>query len=380
MSIAALSIGPAPRLALQNLLQDRLRLVLSVVGIALAVMLILFLLGLRAGIFDSAKAYLANTPGSVVVLPQEIRSTLAAGSGEYLPADASEAVARKPGVASVIPVLELRAMPEFHGRKESVLLIGYDPAIGGGPWDLAQGGQPAAENEIVLDRVLADRHNFAVGDTLEISGVALKVVGLSNGTSSLSGSYVFVRKSLAEKLVLSPGAVSVLLVTASPGTAPKDLATALQQSLPGANVLLKGQVMANDQAIMAGIIDQIVMLMVGAAFIVGALVVGMVLYTATVERRSEYGILKAIGARGRALYRVTLSQAITAAGLGVLAGIGFAYLMGRLVETFKPQFPVSIEPSAIAVTVAAGVVMALLGALVPARTVVSLAPADVFRR
>ena len=380
MSLAAISVGPAPRLAVQNLLQDKLRLVLSVVGIALAVMLILFLLGLRAGIFDSAKAYLANTPGSVVVLPQEIKSTLAAGSGEYLPAGATEAVAGEPGVASVIPVLELRAMPEFHGRKESVLLIGYDPALGGGPWDLAQGGPPAADNEIVLDRVLADRHNFAVGDTLEISGVALKVVGLSNGTSSLSGSYVFVRKSLAEKLVLSPGAVSVLLVTASPDTAPEDLAAALQQSMPGANVLLKGQVMANDQAIMAGIIDQIVMLMVGAAFIVGALVVGMVLYTATIERRSEYGILKAIGARGGVLYRVTVSQALAAAGLGVLTGIGFTYLMGWLVGTFKPQFPVSIEPSAIALTVGAGLLMAMLGALIPARSIVSLAPADVFRR
>ena len=380
MSPAAISIGPAPRLALQNLLQDKLRLVLSVVGIALAVMLILFLLGLRAGIFDSAKAYLANTPGSVVVLPQEVKSTLAAGSGEYLPAGASEAVARKPGVARVIPFLELRAMPEFHGRKESVLLIGYDPSLGGGPWDLAQGRQPAADTEIVLDRVLADRHNFALGDTLEISGVALKVVGLSNGTSSLSGSYVFARMSLAEKLVLSPGAVSVLLVTATPGTAPEDLVTALQQSLPGANVLLKSQVMANDQAIMAGLIDQIVMLMVGAAFIVGALVVGMVLYTATIERRPEYGILKAIGARGGVLYRVTISQAFAAAGLGVMAGIGFAYLMGWLVETLKPQFLVSIEPSAIVLTVGAGLLMAMLGALFPARSVVGLAPAEVFRR
>ena len=380
MSLAAISMGPAPRLALQNLLQDKLRLVLSVVGIALAVMLILFLLGLRAGIFNSAKAYLANTPGSIVVLPQEIKSTLAAGSGEYLPAGASEAVAREPEIASVIPVLELRAMPEFHGRRESVLLIGYDPSLGGGPWDLAQGRQPAADTEIVLDRVLANRHNFALGDTLEISGAALNVVGLSNGTSSLSGSYVFARKSLAEKLVLSPGAVSVLLVTPSPGTAPEDLVIALRQRLPGANVLLKSQVMANDQAIMAGIIDQIVMLMVGAAFIVGALVVGMVLYTATIERRAEYGILKAIGARGGVLYRVTISQAFAAAGLGVLAGIGFAYLMGWLVETLRPQFLVSIQPSAIAVTVAAGLVMASLGALVPARIVVSLAPADVFRR
>ena len=380
MSKLALSVGPAPRLALQNLLQDKLRLVLSVAGIALAVMLILFLLGLRAGVLDSAKAYLANNPGSVVVLPQEIKSTLAAGSGEYIPANTSDTVARKPGVSSVIPVLELRAMPELHGKKESVLLIGYDASLGGGPWDLAKGRQPASDDEVVLDRVLAERHNFALGEIFEISGLKLKVVGLSNGTSSLSGSYAFVRKSLAEKLVLSPGAVSVLLVTSAPGTAPEDLVTSLRQTVPEANVFLKSEVMANDQELMAGIIDQIIILMVGAAFIVGALVVGMVLYTATIERRPEYGILKAIGARAGVLYRVTISQAFAAAGLGVLVGIGFAFLMGWLVETFKPQFPVSIEPRAIVMTVGAGLLMALLGALVPARSVVSLAPAEVFRR
>jgi putative ABC transport system permease protein len=290
------------------------------------------------------------------------------------------AIAREPGVARAIPVLEARAMPEFHGKKESVLLIGYDPALGGGAWDLAEGREPAADDEIVLDRVLADRHNFAIGETFPISGLALKVVGLSKATSSFTGSYVFARKSLVEKLVLSPGAVSVVVVTASPGTAAKDLAAELQQRLPGANVLLKSRVMANDQQIMAGIIDQIIVIMVGAAFVVGALVVGMVLYTATIERRSEYGILKAIGAQSGVLYRVTVSQAFIAAGFGVFAGIGFAYLMGWLVETFKPQFRVSIEPSAITVTVGAGLVMALLGALIPARSIASLAPAEVFRR
>jgi hypothetical protein len=38
-------------LAIHNLLQDKLRFALSVTGVALAVMLILFLLGLREGMF-----------------------------------------------------------------------------------------------------------------------------------------------------------------------------------------------------------------------------------------------------------------------------------------------------------------------------------------
>src|SRR3989337_2188212 len=123
------------KLALQNLLQDKLRFALSVTGIALAVMLILFLLGLREGVFRSAALYLDNAPGSVAVMR----------------------------------------------------LVGYDTALGGGPWNLRQGREPAGDDEVVLDRVLASKHGFSVGDSFEIGGHQLKVVGLSNETSSFSG-------------------------------------------------------------------------------------------------------------------------------------------------------------------------------------------------
>lgn len=365
-------------LALHNLAQDKLRLALSVLGVALAVMLILFLLGLRAGIFRAAVMYLDHAPGSVVVLTQGSRST-SAGSGQFLPQGTAEAVARAPGVARVTPILQMMAMPEFHGRKEAIKLVGYDAALGGGPWNLAQGREPAGDDEVVLDRVLADRHGFQVGDAITLGGLQLKLVGLSRGTSSWTGSYVFARKTFVESLLLAPGATNLILVTPTAGTSPAELVARLQ-AVPDSNVLLKREVMTNDQQIIAGIADQVIFLMVAAAFIVGALVVGMVIYTATIERRSEYGILKAIGARNGVLYRVVVWQAVVAAGLGALLGTGFAFAMGWLVMTTRPQFLVAVEPSAIVLTLGAGLVMALAGGLVPARTVTHLAPAEVFRR
>ncbi len=47
-------------LAIHNLLQDKLRFVLSVTGVALAVMLILFLLGVRQGMLERS-AWLNGT-------------------------------------------------------------------------------------------------------------------------------------------------------------------------------------------------------------------------------------------------------------------------------------------------------------------------------
>jgi putative ABC transport system permease protein len=199
-------------LALQNLLQDTLRFALSVIAVALAVMLILFLLGLRAGIFRSAVIYLDNAPGSVAVMPAGVEST-SAGASQLLPADTAERVADAPGVGRVTPVLLMMAIPEFHGRKEVIKLVGYDAALGGGPWDLSEGREPQGDGEVVLDRVLAERHGFKVGDTFEVAGRQLNVVGLSSGTSSWTGSYVFADKAFDELVVLAPGAASMLLVT-----------------------------------------------------------------------------------------------------------------------------------------------------------------------
>jgi putative ABC transport system permease protein len=365
-------------LALRNLLQDPLRFALSVVGVALAVMLILFLLGLRAGILQSAIIYLDNAPGSVAVMPAGVRNT-SAGVSQFLPPETADRVAAAPGVGRVTPVLLMMAIPELHGRKEVIKLVGYDVARGGGPWDLSQGREPQADDEVVLDRVLAARHDFKVGDTFNVAGRQLKVVGLSSGTSSFTGSYVFAQKGFVDSLVLTPGAASMLLVTPATGTSSAELVASLR-SIPDTNVLLKTDLMANEQQLVAGVFDQIVILMVAAAFVVGALVVGMVIYTATNERRGEYGIIKALGARNSVLYRVVAFQALAAAGLGAAVGIGFAYAMGWLVMTSKPQFLVVIGPSAIAITLIAGLVMALLGALFPARAVAGVAPAEVFRR
>ena len=130
---------------------------------------------------------------------------------------------------------------------------------------------------------------------------------------------------------------------------------------------------------MARVYDAPIGLMVAIAFVVGVLVVGLVIYTATIERRREYGAVKAIGARNRMLYRVVATQALIAAAVGAVAGVSLAYGGGAALMALRPQFLVAIEPGAVGVVLAASLVMALLAALIPARTVARLEPAEVFR-
>jgi putative ABC transport system permease protein len=67
-------------LALRNLLQNKMRLALSVVGVALSVMLILILNDFLGGLYRQASTYLANTPGSVAVVQDVVRNFFAASS------------------------------------------------------------------------------------------------------------------------------------------------------------------------------------------------------------------------------------------------------------------------------------------------------------
>jgi putative ABC transport system permease protein len=362
-------------LARRNLFRDRTRFLLSVLGVAVSVGLILLLAGYRSGVYRQASAYLDNTPGSVVVAEKGIRDFL--GTSSVLPAGALEAVQSTPGVDRVIPVVSQFVIFERHGRKDGFFLIGYDPAVGGGPWKLVEGREPVADDELVVDRTTARQHDIAIGDQVTLLDRDATVVGLSDETTFWAGSVAFARISTLESLLRAPGLRSFLLLTPEAGVSPETLRDRL--AVAGTEALLKRDIVANDAKVLARVYDAPIGLMVAIAFVVGVLVVGLVIYTATIERRREYGAVKAIGARNRTLYRVVTIQAVIAAVVGAIAGIGLAFGAGAALMSWRPQFLVAIEPSAIAVVLGSSLVMALLAALLPARSVARLEPAEVFR-
>ena len=362
-------------LARRNLFRDRTRFLLSILGVAVSVGLILLLAGYRSGVYRQASAYLDNTPGSVVVAEKGIRDFL--GTSSVLPADAFERVRSTPGAGRVIPVVSSFVIFELHERKNGFFLIGYDPDTGGGPWKIVEGREPAADFEVVIDRTTARQHDIAIGDPLTLLDRTARVVGFSDETTFWAGSIAFARLTTLEALFRAPGLRSFLLVTPSPGLSPDALRDRLTAA--GTEVILKRDVIANDAKLLARVYDAPIGLMVAIAFVVGVLVVGLVIYTATIERRREYGAVKAIGARNRTLYRVVAMQAVMAAVLGAVVGIALAFGAAAALMTWRPQFLVSIEPTAIGIVLASSLLMALLAALVPARAVARLEPAEVFR-
>jgi putative ABC transport system permease protein len=155
-------------LARRNLFQDKTRLVLSVGGVALAVMLILLLNGFLTGMYSQITSYLVHAPGTIVVTQEGIRNML--GATSLLPPGAAAEVEAIVGVGKSIPILSQFIILDLHGKKQPAYMIGYDPKQGGGPWSLVKGSEPQTDREMVFDRVLAERHDLHIGDTFEVMG------------------------------------------------------------------------------------------------------------------------------------------------------------------------------------------------------------------
>jgi putative ABC transport system permease protein len=360
-------------LARRNLLADRRRLVASVAGVGLAVMLILLLDGMWTGVQVQSRLY-ADRAGADLFVLQPGVSDLIAGES-VLPASTVDTVARTPGVTRATPVQSTYVILEFHGQKVPTNLVGSVPGAAGGPWVMGEGRAVRTGGEIVVDSLLARRHGLDVGDRMAVMGQPFKIVGMSRESSGFMGvGYVFVTHDAATRLLGATSVTSYVLVATGDPTG-----VARRLAAQGLNVLTKEQAGSNTEDLFTGVFGGPLGLMVAVAFAAGTLVIALTAYTAVAERRREYGIVKAMGATRRTLIVLALGQTLVLAALGLVTG-GVLFAAGReLIAAASPQFLVVVTAPAAVRAAAAALSMALVAAMVPARRLARLDPASAYR-
>lgn len=344
---------------------------LSVLCVGLAVMLILLLQGMWTGIRAQARVYEDQSTADLFVLQAGVRD-LTPGVGA-VPLSVLDRVRSDPAVAWAAPVRSAFVVVQLHDRKLPVDVIGSEPGKPGGPWSMTAGRPPVAEDEVVVADALARRHGISVGGRLTMMGQTFRVVG-SSATNGFMFSYVFVTHTAAQRLFGAAGLTSMVLIGTSdtPGVAARLRAS-------GLNVVGRSAVAANDVQFAAGIFGSPIRLMVAVGFAGGSLIIALMAYTAILERRREYGILKAIGATSRRLVRLAVAQTLVFAVLGLFAGLGLFALGRRIITATNPQFTVAFDSRALTAAAVASVAMASVAAIMPARHLARLRPAVAFR-
>lgn len=364
-------VGRRVPVARRNLTGDRRRLLASVLGIGLAVMLILLLDGMWGGIRAQTRLYTDKAGADLYVLQDGMHDLY---DGGVLPLAAVDEIMTTPGVDWAEPVRGTYVILELHGTKLAPYVVGTAPGAPGGAWSIGEGRAVAADDEIVVDSVLADRHDITVGDRIDVMGRGFDVVGLSSDTSGFMTSYVFVTHAATDQLFAESGTTSYVLVgTADPGPVRDRLAAG------GFNTLTSDEIATNAEGLATGIFGGPLRLMVIVAFGAGTLIIALTAYTAITEHTRDYGVVKALGgSRGR-LVGMAVTQTFVLALLGLLAG-GLLFLVGReIIIEARPQFDVAVTFGSVVRAAVAALVMALVAAIVPARRLAHLDPATAYR-
>lgn len=363
--------------AWRNLARDRARLLVSAGGVGFAVLLILLLRGLYAGILEASTAYVRGVEADVWVAQNGTPSDFS-NSVPLLNEQTGGEIEAVAGVADAAPLLG-RVMQFAHdGRDADFLLLGVDADLPrSAPATVEVGTRVPSEGEIVLDRVFADNFGLGMGDTLELRDAQLTVAGITREGNMVFDQLAWVDSADAEQLLQAAGLANYYLVRADGDAA--EVAARIEAEVPGTLPMTTEEFA--DETIRdfeEGVLPVIwVLMLIGLG--VGTVVIGLTIYTATVERRREYGVLKAIGFTNRRLVAVVWQQAIAAGVIGLMAGVPATFALAALLVRVEPVFVTSFGLADVVFVAAAALVMSLVASLLPVLPVLRLDPAEAFR-
>jgi putative ABC transport system permease protein len=196
-----------------------------------------------------------------------------------------------------------------------------------------------------------------------------------------------ISRTRAEKpLEIPPGSVSAAMVRACRGADPRDLAVRIMRSVPGVTPIESPNLFQTYRKQMTGLLRSVVAVLMITLGLSAALI-GLVFSMSANERRRELGVLRALGATRRFVFRSLLAEAaflaLTGGAAGIaLAAVGVQLLRKLIIVSLGIPF---LFPDAfsLAIQIAGGIALALacvtLAALLPAYRISRLDPAVAMR-
>lgn len=358
-------------IARRNLLAEKVRLGIAIGGVAFAIFLIVIVQSLYQGFRSRAGEFARDFPADLWVVQRGMADL--ARSNSQVADTVQPQVAALPGVRAAIAAEGRLQRISIDGRDDTAFLMAFQagPAATAAMRNLGYKGLPDP-GEIIAHRVIA-----SPGDTVTVNGRALKVIATYGGGIPIGG-FSFINYDDASELFGLPGYTSFIVVFLSDPAQAGAVVSAIHASHPELDVLTSDQLSAYLNQEIDSFLPVLTVLLV-IAFLVGAAVISLIIYTATIERARDYAVLKALGASNGRLYRVVLTQSFIVGVAGFAVGVPAASVVATYVERIVPEFLTKLEWTSMVTVLVALVLMSFVAAYVPARRIAQIDPAIVFR-
>ncbi|MCB2206001.1 ABC transporter permease [bacterium] len=350
---------------------------LTVSGLALCIVLILFILGVYHGVAIGSVDYVRKTPADIWILQANTNNIMRGTS--VLPASFCSEILTDARVASADPVLMLFTNIEIVDERATVLLTGYTAGALGGPPQISAGRELREDGEIVLDEAFARKHDISVGQHIRIRDDVLRVVGLSSGTNAFVTQYAFVTLSYQQSILELPNLASFFIVRLVPGSSTTEVMHAINRKLPERlSMFAHAQFLENNIAeVEAGVVP----LFFAIALIGGvvlSIILSLILSVNILERRNDFAVMKIIGAPSGYLRRSVVAQSLLLACLAEGVGLLLLSPILAIIESVTPELAAVVTCHHVALITGAVFVLSTASGLLASMRVRRISPVEVF--
>jgi putative ABC transport system permease protein len=266
------------------------------------------------------------------------------GDGGTFPRDLAIDVARVPGIQLVVPVLTATAFTS-DGSGELLAVHAFDLfdmaaagvyAVGGGRAEV-DGFRALLPRALIITDTFARRHNLARGKFLDLDTPSgrktFSVAGVieAGGLARLyGGNLVVMDLYAAQREFAQSGVISRVDIVVRPGTDPDAVADGIRAMLPPG---MEVESPAAQKVVMEKTTRSVRLLL--RMFMVGAIMAAFLiafnsLSTLFESRVWEVGVVRALGARQRAVWRRLVAAGFVLGVLGVVIGIPLGLLQAHV--------------------------------------------------
>lgn len=333
-------------LALKDINHNLGRFLLTCVGLSLLLCIVLAMVGIYRGLIVEALGLIRAAQAEVWVVEGGTRGPFAEAS--RLPGDTREAIAAQWGVAAAGSIAYQNVEAQHRGRTKRLLVVGAEISRLGQAPAIVE-GRPILRSryEAVADRGAG----LVIGEQIKLGRDTFTVVGLTENLVGSGGDpAIFVTLRDAQRLQFAAEPAAARRDAArNPGAAASNdtVNAVLVRLLPGVDPKLFVQtaarwkhlsVLTNEEQetiLSHSVIERArrqIGLFTSLLLVVSTVIIGLIIYTMTLDKKKAIATLKLIGAPDSRIVGLIIQQALAMGLISFLAGLS-------IIHTIYGYFP-----------------------------------------
>ncbi len=377
------------KIAIKNIFQNKTRSALAIIGLSIAIIGLISLVSISAGITQSIEESFEDMTGVVVTEEDTFEMD------SRLDMEMKNEIEAIPGVTVASPVIEGMITTVDGEEPEPIMgpmlrgfIYGIDPNLemeraGGAPFkdNLKRGTylDSSTGNNILISQTVADEYDKTTGSRIEIDRETFTVVGIfETGATFLDMMYVIPIETARDMTNIDEDETMAFHVGVDDPGITNEVAERIEFRIEN----VEARSMTEYEEEIGEITAQIQSFFVVISFIaviVGAIGILNTMLMSVMERTREFGVLKAMGWTKKDIMKLITTESLFLGIIGGIVGTLLGIIATLGLERTALPFPVVITPQLIIIAISLSLILGLLGGAYPAWKAAKLDPVDAIR-